>query len=268
MKKIIKSFDDITSFTRYLNSGTTQPAFKGCESSLRTDDTKKRVTKTDTYAEADALLLYGDKGLAKKIEEAGVYTTRMKLRCQQNKRQIYSAVVGIAPHVPNAIAGVPTSMINVREVRQKQKVINIAFCCSCGAGVSADEIIKASAQFISAAMQIEASGVRTNVYLAECSKSGRDTTAYLVRIKSAGQPFDVLKMAYPMAHPSMLRRHFFRAMEVTEGVSADFACTYGSALDNKESIAKAIGRNDMKIISIYDCFGRCSEDIAKKIVEQ
>lgn len=270
MAHILKKFESVGAFSQYLNNGTTQPAFQSDESSKRTGQSKYTDCKTHNYEDADKLFLYGDKKLMKKIEDAGVYTTRLKLKSIQSRRQIFSSVCGVAPNVPNAIAGIPTAMINVREVRQKQKVVNICYNCSCSCGVSANDIIQTAAQFISACMLIEASGIRTNIYLSEISmENERATTAFLVRIKSAAQPFDVLKMAYPMAHPSMLRRHFFRAMEVTEGVPDEFACGYGMAVSRQEIMKKALGQDANKmnyICSYYDCEGRSAEDIAKKIV--
>lgn len=269
MKHIYKKFNSLGEFSNYLNNGKVQPVFVNHEQSSTESTSRTRACQTTTYQEADNLLLYGDKKLQKKIEEAGVCTTRLKLKSMQSKRQIYSAVCGVAPNVPNAIAGIPTSMINVREIRQKQKVLNICYSCSCSGGVSAQTIIETAAQFISACMLIEASGIRTNIYLSEISQDGQTTAAFLVRIKSASQPFDVLKMCYPLAHPSMLRRHFFKAMEVTEGVPDSFVDSYGWAVENKDTMQKALGQDAKQmnyICGFYDCEGRTAEDIAKKIV--
>lgn len=269
MTNIIRKFNSIGDFVSYLNNSETQPLFKNCLASSYTTASKKRECGTADMQTADNLLLYGDRELQKKIEKAGVYTTRLKLKTMQSKRQIISSVVGVAANVPNAIAGIPTAMINVREIKQKQKVLNICYNCSCSAGVTTQDIIATSAQFISACMLIEASGIRTNIYLAELSKGGDTTSAFLVRIKSASQPFDVLKMAYPLAHPSMLRRHFFRAMEVTEGIPAEFIFSYGAAIANKDTMKKALGQDAKQmnhIASYYDFCGLNAEDIAKKIV--
>lgn len=59
--------------------------------------------KTRTYEEANNLLLHGDKKLAKEIEDAGVAKTRLKLKTQQTRRQLFSTVVGVAPNVPTII---------------------------------------------------------------------------------------------------------------------------------------------------------------------
>lgn len=270
MKHIYKKFNSIGEFSDYLKNGKVQSCFADAQYSSMVSTSKTGSCKTKTYQEADDLLLYGDKNLQKKIEAAGVLTTRLKLKTMQPKRQIFSCVCGVAPNVPNAIAGIPTAMVNVREIRQKQKVINICYNCSCSGATSAESIIKTAAQFISACMLIEASGIRTNIYLSEISQKNKTTSAFLVRIKSAAQPFDVLKMCYPLAHPSMLRRHFFKAMEVTEGIPADFVGGYGWAVHEKDSMKEALCADAKifnSILCYYDCVDLTAEDIAKKIVE-
>lgn len=270
MKHIYKKFNSIEDFSQYLKNSKVQNYFVNAQSSIKESPSKTRNSKTKTYQEANDLLLYGDKKLQKEIETAGVYNTRLKLKTMQSKRQIFSCVCGVAPNVPNAIAGIPTAMINVREIRQKQKVLNICYNCSCSYDTPTNNIIKTAANFISACMLIEASGIRTNIYLSEISQIKGTTSAFLVRIKSASQPFDVLKMCYPLAHPSMLRRHFFRAMEVTEGIPSDFVVTYGLAVNDKNIMKEALCADAKifnSILCYYDCAGRTAEDIAKKIVE-
>lgn len=269
MKHIYKKFNSLGEFSNYLKNKV-QDNFINAQSSITESETKTSCCKTRTYQEADNLLLYGDRKLQKKIEAAGVRNTRLKLKAMQSKRQIFSCVCGVAPNVPNAIAGIPTAMINVREVRQKQKVLNICYNCSCGGYTAAEDIIKTAANFISACMLIETSGIRLNIYLSEISEMSKTTSAFLVRIKSASQPFDVLKMCYPLAHPSMLRRHFFKAIEVTEGIPAGFVGTYGRAINKKDEMKDALcedAKSFNSILCYYDCEDLTADDIAKKIVE-
>lgn len=267
-KNIINTFESITNFSQYLKTGKTQVKFEGRERS----QTQGEVSffHTENYEQANNLFLYGDSELQKKIEDAGVKHTRLKLKGMANKRQIYSAVVGVAPNVPNAIAGIPTSMINVRQVQQKQRVLNLCFTCSTSGGTGTQTIINTSAQFISALMLIEASGTRVNLYLAECSFADSTYVTFLVKIKSASQPFNVLKMCYPMAHPSMLRRHFFRAIEVTKGVPVRFTKGYGapvSANGLKKILKENTGTKMDYCTGIDECRYMNAEGIAEMIMK-
>lgn len=269
MKVIQKHFNSITEFDKYLCENETQPNFKGLEISQKEGNEDFR--KTRTYEEAKNLLLHGDKELAKKIEDAGVAKTRLKLKTQQTRRQLFSAVVGVAPNVPNALAGVPTSMISVKEIRCKTKVLNIFYNIAADCTISADTIIKLSAKFVAACMLIEAQGIRLNINVGCVSKKKKQNVACSVLIKSAAQPFDVLKMVYPLAHPSMLRRHFLRFIEVTENVSKDFVNTYGAPVKSKETI-KEIINNSKKfnaVLSFYDINEEMTaEEVAKEIINR
>ena len=172
-------------------------------------------------------MLYGDKKLRKKIEDAGVYTTRLKVQKTVARRSIYTSVVGCAPHVPNYVAGVPVAMINEKKVKVKQKIVTVFYNMAVSGGTSARDIIEACAQLISACMIIEASGVRVNIYAGSVSEDEGQRVGFAIKIKDSGQPFDTLKMCYPLAHPSMNRRHKFRFLEVTKGVKRGWSDGYG-----------------------------------------
>lgn len=273
MKSIIfNKYNTVGEFAKTLENGKIQKAFERTAEYDGSNGRDMRFFGTDNFDEANNLLLYGDKKLQKKIEEAGVYTTRMKLKYHANKKQVYSSVVGFAPNVPAYIAGAPNSMINQRQIKTRQKVITIMYNASVGAHVSANDIINATAQMISAIMLVEASGIRVNVYVGELTKC-RNTTqkfGWLLRIKDSGQKLDTLKMSYPLAHPSMLRRHGFRLLETTSGVDGTFArCGYGNAIrDERDGMAvlKLAGINNIQRVLCYNSIeGKNAEDIAKMI---
>ena len=269
MKTIQKHFNSITEFDKYLCKNETQPNFKGLE--ISKEEGNENFRKTRTYEEANNLLLHGDKELAKKIEDAGVAKTRLKLKTQQTRRQLFSSVVGVAPNVPNALAGVPTSMISVKEIRCKTKVLNIFYNIAADCTISSDTIIKLSAKFVSACMLLEAQGFRLNVSVGCLAEKNKQNVACSILIKSASQPFDVLKMVYPLAHPSMLRRHFLRFVEVTEKVSKDFVYTYGRPIKREETIKEIINNREKfnAVLSFYDINKEMTaEEVAKEIINR
>lgn len=271
MKVIQKHFNSITELNKYLSESKTQPNFKGCENSQREENENESFCKTRTYEDANNLLLHGDKKLAKEIEDAGVVKTRLKLKTQQTRRQLFSAVVGVAPNVPNALAGVPTSMISVKEIRCKTKVVNIFYNLSVCGVVGADEIIRQSSKFISACMLLEAQGTRLNIYAGDVANENDVYTIFSTRIKSASQPFDVLKMAYPLAHPSMLRRHYFRAMEVTKGVNKSFVHGYGRVVSDTDLICELLDTKEkFNCILSFNHINdeMTAEDVAKEIINR
>lgn len=268
-KSFSKLFNSLTVFHTYLENGKVQPFFEYSQNSQ--GENRVRFTGTHDYHEADKLFLYGDRELAKQIEDAGVVTTRIRLTQQKPKRQVYSSVVGFAPHVPNYIAGRPNSMINARKVDVKTPIISVVYNCSVSGGTNKKYIISAAANLFSAVMMIEAKGIRVNLYHAVVSRKNDQTIAAVIKVKDSGQPIDVFKMCYPMVHPSMLRRHYFRFVEVTEGINSDFVYSYGHPVNDRDNVRKAIDRTnlkDYKSLSFEEIRDMNSADEVVKFIEE
>lgn len=265
---VYKRFESVGEFSRYLAEGTTQPAFQYYNCAMQESEFRTKFTGTKSFNEANDLLLYGDKELAEKLEKSGVRQTRMKLQKQGAKRVIKASVVGFAPHVPNFIAGIPTAMLSIKEKRAPQRVVTIYYNCSVRHGIKSDDIIKATANLMSAAMQIEANGTRVNMYVSCICESNGQYLCATVKVKDAGQPFDTLKMTYPLVHTSMHRRHMFRLMEVQEGLRSSFSDGYGMNPDNTPLLAKVArdgGEKFDRLFSYADIAGMTPEQIIKEI---
>ena len=279
MKTLVRKFQSVGELSRHLAQAKIQEPFREeCESkseyscsSYSTTKEMKRWSGTESYEQADSLLLYGDRELQKKIEAAGVSQIRTELKQHRNRRQLCSAVVGIAPNVPNYVAGAPTNMITVRQIRVKQPVLTFMYNTSVSGGVSAEQIIKATANLVSALLIIEASGIRVNLYVGEVTTKNSHYCCWSVRIKDSGQIIDTLKMSYPLAHPSMLRRQWFRLMETTPGVPSAYVGGYGRVVNNETEAQKALraaGINNIdRVLSYGDICRKSAEKIAKELTE-
>lgn len=270
-KRWAKRFDSLTAFHEYLENGKTQ-SFFDYPRSHEESDWRTKQTGTATYKQADELFLFGDKELAEKIESAGVADMRMKLSRQKPQRIIRSSVVGFAPNVPAYVAGTPNSMFSVKKINVPQQVIKVAYSLSIDWTVDAQEIIDVSAKFISACMLVESNGVRLDVDVvwpvkAKIKSKKYDTICACVKIKDSGTSFDVLKMSYPLAHSSMLRRHIFRFAEVSPEAKG-YQKQYGYIINDVDEIKRAMdvyGKNVDSVLSFYDIRFKSVEDIAKII---
>jgi hypothetical protein len=239
-KEIFKRYESLKAFNDYLNNGTQQPAFN--------DDShtgSERFTGTASYDEAEERMMKGDSDLQKKIEEAGVAQTRIKVQKQVQRRQTYSSVVGALPNVPAYISGAPNSMVAQRLVKTKKKVLTVGYSMTAHGGVDKNDIIKASAKIVSAILNIEASGVRVNLYTLFCAKKKSHTIGLSLKVKDASRKIDTLRMAYPLAHSSFLRRQCFRWEEVTENIPDTFGGSYGYVPESSEQ-AEFFKRNGMR----------------------
>jgi hypothetical protein len=242
-----------------------QPAFYSESSKNNTSG----FTGTNSYEEAEERMMKGDSELQKRIEEAGVAQTRIKVQNKSARRQTYSSVVGAIPNVPAYISGAPNSMVAQRMIKTKKKVLNIGYSMTAHGGVDKDDIIKASAKVVSAILNIEATGVRVNLYTLFCAKRESHTIGLSLKIKDASRKIDTLRMSYPLAHSSFLRRQCFRWEEVTENVPDCYAHGYGRVPEPSEQ-AEFFKRNGMKLDKVlaFDSVRYMStDDVIKTITE-
>lgn len=225
-----KYFNSLGQFSKYLAETRVLAGFKSDQASK---NGCQSFTGTASWDEAEALFIKGDKKAADAIMAEGF--SKVTAKGYRNQRQLYSSRVGIMPHVPNYIAGRPNSMINVRTNRVPSPVINVLYNISNNAGISAADMRVRAIRLLAALYNIECSGTRVNLYLCDIS-SIDDVIGWVIKLKDSGQPFDILKMAYPLTNPSMLRRHSFRFTEVFphEGYG------YGRAVHGTASIKKII----------------------------
>ena len=275
-KVIFKKFNGTGELSNHLATAIVQEPFKSkCEnhgSYTENNDDYTKWSHTKTYAEANDLLLYGCKELQKRIEASGVSSLRLKLNSYTNRRRIVSGIVGFAANVPAYLAGTPNSMINVKQTRVKQRVLSFMYNTCVSRGVSAERIIKAAAKVVQAVMIIEAGGVRVNVWAGEAFEtSSCPDCLWLCKVKEAGQRMDTLKMSYPIAHPSMLRRQWFRLLETTEGVPSEYVRYYGRVIHTErrcmETLKNAGVTNIQRALCFDEVENRTAEEIAKMLVE-
>jgi hypothetical protein len=71
-----------------------------------------------------------------------------------------------------------------------------------------------------------------------------------VRIKSATEKLNVSKIAFPLVHPSMLRRLFFRYIEVYPNVTKSFVFGYGRPLN--EELKKILGEKEIFLPNVIN----------------
>lgn len=264
-KEIFKRYESLKAFNDYLNAGTLQPAF-----SDHSHTNGESFTGTASYEDAEQKMMQGDSELQKKIEADGVAQTRIRVQKQVRRRQTYSSVVGAFPNVPAYISGAPNSMIAQRMIKTKKKVLTIGYSMTAHGGVDKDRIIKASVKIISAILYIEATGVRVNLYSLFCARKGNNTIGLSLKIKDASRKIDTLRMSYPMAHSSFLRRQCFRWEEITENIPSGFGgLSYGWVPESEEQ-ADFFKRNGMKfdkVLTFGDIQYMSVDDIIKAMTE-
>lgn len=226
MKNIVKKFDSLSEYSRYL----TKPVsvlFQMCgQESSRTGS--KTFTSTESWEEAEQLLKFGDKENLAKLQTKMI-KQGLKGSGETKKVETYRSFVGYAPHIPSYVAGSPLNMLRKREVKtSNRKIVNIMYSPVAHGGIDADDLLEASLAVMNFVSSLEKKGYKVNLYTIITTRKRYQTVAQIVKIKSSDDYTNLAKVVYPMVNPSFLRRHFFRFMEVTEEVTErEFCRTYG-----------------------------------------
>lgn len=220
----VTEFQNITELVHFIETEEVYPNFKnkiGGPDSISGD---KSFTETANFEEAKDLLLHGWEHGTKEIKgrvEAKNTGTSMK------QKTVYD-VAGFQCSVPRYLQGIPTNMINKRIVSQKNKVITINKMCSYSACVSSSTIKTESVKVLQLVNRMEKQGYRVNLNVLFGSEKGMTKSVVKLRIKSSAQKLNIKQTAFPLVHPSMLRRVVFAVWERSEECSkGGFEYGYG-----------------------------------------
>lgn len=228
----VQHFDSIEQFYRYICETPYNAAFS--EQSDRRSGTvsyeRTRFTKTKTFDEAVTLMKDGWTDMASEL------TVRLqnvdKHTQTAHTRQMFNSVAGFQPIVPLYLVGVPTSMASMKMVAKKQKVITVTKLVNYSCGVSSDQIVTESIKAMQVIKALEAQGYRVNIDVALGTQAGGRQIVASIRIKNANEKLNVSKLAFPLVHPSMLRRLLLRYLEVNENVTSAFVFGYGAPISD------------------------------------
>ena len=242
MKYTFEKFSSLDAFSDSLNRQVNKP-FKAKNSLSSQKYDKECWSGTRTYTDALQLFNYGwtekadeirrDFAQFQKVHEATVSHT---------KSRPATAVVGFAPHVPNAILGLPNSMIYTERQPMKAKVVRIIYNMAMNAGTEAEDIMNTGLTVLKIAYSLERKGFRVRIDVNPfMSRRDNETACCLVTVKDWRQPIDIKKVAFPIAHPAMFRRLGFKWLETTPDLKAQgFIYGYGSSLEAPEDAKQVL----------------------------
>lgn len=241
--KNIGYFDSIDEYINYLETETSYDADRD-DSSITGSES---FTGTRSFAEAIDLCKYGDEALRSKIYEQTLKFDDIDT-VNKIKNSTVNDVVGFMPNVPNYIIGIPTNMIRDNRTTIKSKIVNVYINLSASAHVSADKIKTNASKYVAAINKLEEEGYRCNIYCGNmATKYNNCKYGVIVKIKSDKEPMNLAKMAFPLCHPSMLRRLSFKWIET---IPIDFTHNgYGTPLDEDDEVTEILSYifNDTKI---------------------
>lgn len=190
-------------------------------------------TKTNSYEEAEDLLLHGWDEMAEKLTKK-----ISNVKCQNGyKNKTVYGVQGYQACVPRYLQGMPDSMVSNKRIVTKQKVLNIIKDFGYSASTSAQKIERESIKVLNMVNDLESRGYRVNLsitFVSKCNGRGGRYTSMLVKIKNASQRMNIKQMAFPLVHPSMFRRIVFGMIERLEETK-NFGHGYGWCTEYEET---------------------------------
>lgn len=184
---------------------------------------------TSSFEEAEELRQYGDRKSLDLLIETKAITDKAFLSVSGLKAKNYNDVQGFQPIVPNAIIGLPLSMVNQKRQPKKVRTVDVFINSSQVWSSDKRDIALRGAYTLSAIDALERSGYRCNLYIGKVSwtdKRSALVSGFFMNIKKPEQPLNLMKVAYYIINPSFLRRTGFRILE-NESELHDYTDGYG-----------------------------------------
>ncbi len=253
-----ETFKNIYEFQNALETREVNPLFKGSQSSHYD---RPYFTNVKNFEEADNYL---KNGWNTQVENMTAELRKFSQKIEVTRTKQFKNVAGFAPCVPNAIRGVPKSMIASKTIRvpENRRTLHLVLN-NCGVSkVTTEELMKCGMTVLKLANLLDKSRIRTQIdVVPKLSKVDDEFIGCAVTIKEYKQPFNLSKMAYPLAHVAMFRCHGFNYLEVQDGKLNSDWTEQGTSLSRctsseKNAVLKKLGftkENGIFYIDINDC---------------
>lgn len=184
---------------------------------------------TPTYKDAEKIMLDGYREPLEKMKKAILQIGQKENHAKPRTKNDF---VGFAPNVPNYLMNIPQTMINRDRVAPKTNTIHLTYSICTASKTKPDDMIKGGINFISLVNSLEKQGYRVMIDIVFTTVSNGVTASVGITLKQYGQGTNLLKLAFPLVHPAMLRRFAFKWLETTpELKETSFIHGYGTPLN-------------------------------------
>ncbi|MEX5266115.1 hypothetical protein RF640_19090, partial [Kocuria sp. CPCC 205231] len=152
-------FESMQEFEKLL----AQPRVSGRDDSSNSGS--EGFTGTKDYKESEQFRQYGDEKSANSLHKYKATVDDMIEKPIRPRNKTFDDVVGFQPIVPNALMGLPKSMMNQKRTEQKGKVMRIFADMGFNAGTDKEDIAYRGALIMTAIQQLEITGVRVELWV-------------------------------------------------------------------------------------------------------
>lgn len=222
-------FNSLSEFYDYITNTPLNETFK--HESLASINGTRSFTQTENFEEAVELFKRGWEDMSEKLTQSlKIEDSKMKMERTMVSRNVVG-VQGYQPIVPLYLNGIPANMVSRKMQPVKQKVITLNKSICYSACVSTNEIIRESVKALTLIKKLERQSYRCNLNIIVGLFTSEKSYMIRIRIKSANERLNINKLSFPLVHPSMLRRLFFRFIEVHPGIPRNFIPGYGRPIE-------------------------------------
>lgn len=190
------------------------------------DDSQSEWCGGVTYQEARKLALYGwEKGLKDISEKLSL------IPHEGQQRIVVKDVCGHSPDVARFVAGLPDCMNRRTTGLSKRKpCLDILVNAGFSGCINAGDILNYGAAIASLIDSLERAGYSLSIIAGSMVKLDSQDFGAFVRLKNHGEPLDMDRLAFFIAHPASLRRLRFSHREVFCTYD-DIGSSYGGSID-------------------------------------
>ena len=248
--QVCRYFDTLKEMRAYIDN--TPPMLENVIKNYRhSEEGSKRFTGTENMNEANEMMTAGYPEGIKELRTIKAKPSR------NGQMEIYRSFQGFTPSVGDVVAGNPLNMLNARQsVKTSCKVVDVVLGAAFSCGWETADIMKEAKKAVQAVMTAENNGYRVNLYVCfsgayfGAKRVKENTCDVLVKIKGANQKLDLLRVSYPVVHPSFLRRHIFAVYERSVELNRGYGCVNKPTEKAVKACNKAI--KQPRIINLPD----------------
>lgn len=170
----------------------------------------------------DAVRLLHD-GWEEGIQRIGAMALPVPNACRWIEKPDYA---GERPDIVRYLAGDSRNMLRRGAERKPKSAMTIVVSIGANANVDAESMWNYGAALVALIDRLESKGIRVEVYALWVTITRTARTCISVRLKQTQDALDINSLAFALAHPAMLRRLMFAAIERTR---QPYAPGYGNS---------------------------------------
>lgn len=270
-KVIREDYYSINSLVYTLRRRPNNTVMDGKHSSRNGDSS---FTGTTTYGSAEKLLLDGWSSILSMIKPK--YDKKVDILSHKYIRKKSSntdSIVGGTPNVPRALMCLPNNLINREPSVKKINAIEIIYDVSVDCTIEINNVVKSGIALLSAIKLLEQSGIQlkltccffSSVSTLHPEVKNREIVIGSVLLKNYAEKLNLLKVCFPLAHSSMVRRIGFKFLETIPGITNEsFRCGYGCTVPINE-LRKAFQAENTVVLDYYTIANELNFDTEKLI---